>query len=301
MKHRITAAALALACCAAITGLAQEPRGTRPTYLQSITATVPNGAALSDHIFTPSLDEGWVPQGLTYAEGHLLVSSYLPTPDLKANTGPCRVFRIEAATGKAAGHFDLPVGTCTHSGGMGYMGNGRLFLADTRQVFLIDLPKALATGKAEGAMKGVKITGLLRGSYATFDGKDAWIGTRTKESPKALMFRLDGKLFDDHDGQTVQEDRAAESIPVPLEAQGAAFARDGTLWVSASSGKFGKLYRLDRKGAVQKEYEMVAGLEDLTVDDKGQLWGLSESGTRKYLHWETHYPYIFRIDPAKLK
>jgi hypothetical protein len=301
MRHLIAAVALALAGCAATVGTANEPRGTKPGYLQSITATVPNGAALSDHIHTPGLDEGWVPQGLTYAEGHLLVSSYLPTPDLKSNTGPCRVFRIEPATGKAAGHFDLPVGVCTHSGGMGYMGNGRLFLADTRQVFLIDLPKALASGKAEGAMKGVKITGLLRGSYATFDGKDAWIGTWTKEQPKALMFRLDAKLFDEFDGQTVKEDRAAESIPVPMEAQGAAFAPDGTLWISASSGKFGKLYRLDRKGAVQKEWEMVAGLEDLAVDDKGQLWGLSESGTRKYLHWDTHYPFIFRIDTAKLK
>ena len=41
------------------------------------------------------------------------------------------------------------------------------------------------------------------------------------------MFRLDPRLFDDHDGQTVREDRAVESISVPLEAQGAAFDRSG--------------------------------------------------------------------------
>ena len=46
---------------------------------------------------------------------------------------------------------------------------------------------------------------------------------------------------------------------------------------------------------------MVAGLEDLTVDDDGRLWGLSESGTRKYIDWPTKFPYIFQIDTAKLR
>jgi hypothetical protein len=275
--------------------------GTKPTYLDGVTESVPNAAALAHRIWTPGLDEGYVPQGLTIADGHLLVSSYLPTPDLKSNTGPCRVFRIEQATGKAGGSFDLPVGACTHSGGLAYMGNGMLLLADTRQLFRIDLAKALASGKAEGAMKAVKITGELRGSYATFDGRHAWIGTWTKEQPKARMFRLDPRLFDDYDGQTVKEDRAVESIPVPLEAQGAAFDPSGNLWVSASNSQWGKLYRLDRQGRVQAEYAMAAGLEDLAVDARGALWGLSESGTRKYLHWTTRFPFIFEIDVAKLK
>jgi streptogramin lyase len=180
------------------------------------------------------------------------------------------------------------------------MGQGKLLLADTRQIFLIDVDKALASGTSAGASKAVKVAGDLRGSYATFDGKDAWIGTWTKEQPKARMFRLDARLFDDFDGQTVKEDRALESIPVPLEAQGAAFDHAGNLWVSASSGKFGRLYRMDRQGNVKASFEMVAGLEDLTVDASGQLWGLSESGTRKYMAWATHFPFIFRIDTGKL-
>lgn len=92
-----------------------------------------------------------------------------------------------------------------------------------------------------------------------------------------------------------------ESIPVPLEAQGAAFDKSGNLWISASNSQWGKLYRLDRKGNVKAEYAMVAGLEDLTVDHSGRLWSFSESGTRKYLHWETRFPYIFQIDVEKLK
>lgn len=294
-------AALALAGCASV-GSGDAVMGTKPTYLESPSVTVPNLAALSHRIYTPALDEGYVPQGLTASGGYLYVSSYKPTPDLKANTGPCRVFRIEAATGKSAGGFDIPPGTCTHSGGLAHVGNGKLFLADTRQVFLIDVDKALASGTSAGASKAVKITGDLRGSYATFDGTHAWIGTWTKDdAAKARMYRLDPALFDTADGQTVKEDRAVESIPVPLEAQGAAFDKTGNLWISASNSHWGKLYRLNRQGQVQAEYAMTAGLEDLAVDESGQLWGLSESGTRKYMAWETKFPYIFRIDPSKLR
>lgn len=296
----VTLLTMALAGCAT-TVPTPSALGTRPSYLASFTESVPNAAALSHRIYTPGLDEGYVPQGLTNAGGYLFVSSYRPMPDLKSGTGPCRVFRIEMGTGKAAGHFDIPAGSCTHAGGLAHMGNGKLLVADTRQLFLIDVDQALASGTSAGASRAVKITGELRGSYATFDGKDAWIGTWTKEAAHARMFRLDPRLFDDSDGQTVKEDRAVESIPVPLEAQGAAFDKLGTLWVSASNGKWGKLYRMDRQGKVLAQYAMVAGLEDLTVDPSGQLWGLSESGTRKYIDWPTRYPYIFRIDTGKLR
>lgn len=303
MGRRISDLALLLALAGCASGAGRpEILGTRPSYFEAASATVPNLAALSNRIWTPGLDEGYVPQGLTSGEGYLYVGSYLPTPDLKANTGPCRVWRIEPATGKAAGHFDLPAGTCTHSGGLAYVGNGKLFLADTRQIFLIDIAKAVASGTSAGASKAVKISGLLRGSYAAFDGKHAWIGTWTKDRPAvARMFRLELRLFDDYDGQTVNEERATASIPVPLEAQGAAFDDSGNLWVSASNSRWGRLYRLDRRGEVQATYEMTAGLEDLTVDESGALWGLSESGTRKYLHWQTQFPYIFQIDVAKLE
>lgn len=97
------------------------------------------------------------------------------------------------------------------------------------------------------------------------------------------------------------EERAVDAVAVPLEAQGAAFDKSGNLWISASNGRWGKLYRLDRQGNVKAQYQMVAGLEDMTVDESGRLWGLSESGTRKYLNWETRFPYIFQIDVGKLR
>ncbi|MBC5764598.1 hypothetical protein [Ramlibacter albus] len=289
--------AAALAGCAS-TG---SVMGERPAYLTATTEDVPNAAALTNRIYVPGLADTYVPQGLASSGPHLFVSSYKPTPELKSNTGPCRVFRVEKATGRLQGHFDIPPGTCTHAGGLAYAGNGKLFLSDTFQLFLVDIDKALATGTSAGAQKAVKIAGLLRGSYATFDGKDVWIGTWTKEQPKALMFRFDSRFFDTYDGQTVREDRAAESIPVPLEAQGAAFDKAGNLWVSASNSQWGKLYRLNRQGVVQASWDMPAGLEDLTVDDEGQLWGLSESGTQKYIGWATKFPYIFRIETGRLR
>lgn len=177
---------LAIAGCAATPPRASVPMGTAPAYLAAVTADadIPNAQALVNRIYTPAINDGYVPQGLTTAGDDLLISSYLPTPDLKANTGPCRVFRIAMKTGATTGSFAVPPGTCTHSGGLAYVGNGRLLLADTRELFLIDLDRAFTAGSSAGAMKTVKITGLLRGSFASFDGIDAWIGTWTKDQPE---------------------------------------------------------------------------------------------------------------------
>jgi hypothetical protein len=292
-------AIVAVSGCAAVE--APTILGDKPAYLEAASEGVPNQQAMLRRIWVPGSEDGFVPQGLTIDGGYVLVASYR-SADPKVNTGPCRVFRIEAATGKAAGAFDMPPTACTHAGGLAYMGNGMLLLADTRQLFRIDLAKALAAGKAEGAIRGaVKIGGELRGSFAAFDGKDAWIGTWTKEAPKSRMFRLDPRLFDDYDGQTVNEARATESVPIPLESQGAAFDAKGDIWVSASNSRWGILYHLDRKGAIKSQHEMVIGLEDLAFDSAGHLWGVSESGSRKYLQWEKRFPFVFEIDVAKLK
>jgi hypothetical protein len=274
--------------------------GDKPSYLEAVTENVPNRQAIVRRIWTPGLDEGWVPQGLTIADRFVLVAAYHPMPDLKSNTGPCRVFRLERSSGLAAGHFDMPVGACTHAGGLAYLGGGKLLLADTRQIFLVDLDRALATQRAEGAMKSLKLGGELRGSYAGFDGRDPWIGTWTKKEVEAHMYRLPVRLFDEHDGGSIDNRQAAEVRPVPLEVQGAAFDAQGRVWVSASNSHWGKLYRLDVNGHAEAEWPMTAGLEDLAFDSDGLLWGVSESGTRKYIGWETKFPFVMAIDVTRL-
>jgi len=301
--RRAARAGWLVALVAATVGCATPdvPRGTAPTYLDAPTRGVPNEAALGRRIWTPALDEGFVPQGLASAGGHLFVSSYHPSPGPTSNTGPCRVFRLDAQTGRTTGTFDLPEGDCTHSGGLAWLRDGTLLLADTHRLFRIDVERALATGRAAGAMQTFALAGRLRGSFATFDGTDMWIGTWTKHAPDARMYRLSTKLFDQYDGRTVDDSLALESIAIPVECQGAAVDASGRFWVSASNGQWGRLYRIGRHGEIEAQYEMVAGLEDLTIDAAGNLWGLSESGTRKYLRWPTKYPYIFRIDVGRLQ
>ena len=275
--------------------------GEKPTYLEA-TTEVPNQQAIVQRAWTPGLDEGWVPQGLTVAGRFVFVAAYHPMPDLKSNTGPCRVWRLEKSSGRAAGHFDMPVGACTHAGGLAWLEGGRLVLADTRQVFLVDLDRALATERAEGAMKSLKLAGDLRGSFAAAEGNALWIGTWTKDAvAKSRMYRLDPALFESRDGQSIDDRVAGESIPVPLESQGAAFAKDGTLWTSSSNGRWGKLYHLARDGRELAVHEMTAGLEDLDFDADGMLWAVSESGTRKYMSWPTKFPFVFAIDVKRLR
>jgi DNA-binding beta-propeller fold protein YncE len=292
----------ALSIAAFVAAACAQTMGAKPEYLQELASGFPNEKAIVQRIWVPGLDEGFVPQGLAIEGDHLLVAAYR-SADPKVNTGPCRVVRIEAATGKIDGSFDMPPAACGHAGGLAYLGNGVLLLADTRALYRIDLARALAVGQAEGAITGsVKLSGELRGSYAAFDGRHAWIGTWTKEPAKSRMYRLDARLFDDYDGKTVNESRATASVPVPLEAQGAAFDKDGNIWISASNSHWGKLYRLDRgTGEVRAMREMVAGVEDLAFDSAGRLWAVSESGSKKYAHWKAHFPFVFAIDPAKLE
>jgi hypothetical protein len=303
MARYLPAAALvaAIAGCASVGG-GTDIGGVPPGYLEKLSSPVPNQQAIGRRFWTPGLDDGFVPQGVTVADGALFVSSYHPMPDLKSNTGPCRVFRIDMGSGSITGHFDLPAGECTHSGGLAYLGDGELMLADTRQLFRVDIAKALASGQAAGAMKAVKIIGELRGSFAGADGGEAWIGTWTKDARHARLWRLKPRFFDDFDGQTVDEKQGAvESIPIPAEVQGLAFDGAGDPWVTASNSRWGRLYHLDRQGNVKAQYEMVAGLEDIEFDELGRLWGLSESGTRKYMKWATRFPNIFEVDVTKLR
>lgn len=291
--------ALAVAACASMGS--QDFPGDKPTYVEAATVGVPNEAAIVKRIWTPGLDEGWVPQGLTVSGPFVLVAQYKPTPDLKSGTGPCRVVRLDRETGRAAGSFAMPEGVCTHAGGLADLGGGRLLLADTRAIFRIDMERAFASGQAQGAMKSLRLAGDLRGSYAGFDGLDPWIGTWTKDAAKSHMYRLSWKLFDERDGQVIDHTVALEKRVVPLESQGLAFDAQGRAWTSSSSGSFGRLHRLTASGSVEAKWEMVPGLEDLGFDADGRLWAVSESGTRKYLHWPTKFPFVFAIDVEKLK
>ena len=296
-------AVLALLAFALDAAAADPIAGSKPGYALTEPGSIANKDAIGRRIWMPGLDEGFVPQGLAVADGHILVSAY-QSADPKVSSGPCRVFRVEAATGKTAGSFDMPP-ACRHSGGLAYAGDGVLVVSDTRQLWRIDLARALASGKAEGAIRGtVLLGGDLHGSFASFDGTDLWIGRYTvqREADKAKLHRVPMKVFDEFDGRTITEAQVLETLPSPPLGQGMAFQGKDAIWIASSSSQLGWLHRLDRAtGQVAARYDVVIGLEGIAFDAAGKLWAVSEAGARKWLHWKQHFPVIFEMDTSRLK
>jgi streptogramin lyase len=91
-------------------------------------------------------------------------------------------------------------------------------------------------------------------------------------------------------------------VAVPEKSQGAAFDAAGRLWLTRSGGTFGELVSIDlASGAVTARYAMPAGIEDISFDDDGQLWAVSEAGSARWSGWPTFFPMVFRLDLKKLR
>ncbi|MFL6716523.1 MAG: hypothetical protein ACJ8G3_09200 [Burkholderiaceae bacterium] len=276
-----------------------EVLGTRPAHLSGELPAVPNDAAILSRIWAPEIDEGYVPQGVTVADGALLVSSYR-SADPKVGSGPCRVYRVDPASGRITGRFDMPP-SCGHAGGLAYLGQGMLLVADTRRLYKIDLARALG-GQADFVIATLALGGDMKGSLAGFDGKSVFIASSEKDAEKARGFFLPLSLFDTHQGAALAPADASRIVAVPALAQGAAFDRDGALWMSFSNSKVGALKKLDAaSGAVLASYDMVIGVEDISFDAQGRLWTVSEAGSLRWSRWSHAYPVLFSIDPALLR
>lgn len=265
--------------------------GTAPTYTDRKLSDVPNGAAMTARIWVPGLDEGYVPQGLTVIGADLFVSSYRSV-DPRQSRGPCRLYRMDTVSGAVRGQLDLPA-ACGHAGGLARGPAGRLFVADTREVFEV----ALGTTGAGEVVRSTRLTGGVRGSFAAGTGEALWLGTYAKDGDPRL-YRFPFAVLKDE----LRESDAAGSLPLPKEAQGGAFDAAGRLWITRSGSKFGELLQLDAAtGDVTARYAMPAGIEDLSFDAAGQIWSLSEAGSRRWLAWETFFPVIFGIDSQRLR
>lgn len=303
MIRMIAAAAAACVVSTPICSPAQSRiLGTKPSYVGQTPQAFPNQQAIRLHMWVPGLDEGWTPQGLALVGNHALVSAY---QDVDSTRPKCRVFRVEMATGAAAGHFDMPA-PCVHAGGITDIGGGFIVLADTRQDWRIDLEKALATGSGQDAARGmIKLARGFGSAFTFFDGKDLWNGVfvKEKDAADAKIYRLDMALFE-REGVSVDKGVPQEILPVPILAQGGAFDRHGNLWISASDGpKTSYLYRVDRRtGAVLARYEMPSRIENIVFDQDNRLWAISEAGSRKYQRdGDPDFPFVFEIDVSRLK
>jgi len=142
----------------------------------------------------------------------------------------------------------------------------------------------------------------VRGSFVTYRDGALWIGEYKKPKGGTLRVVPLAAVAAAREPAGLGPDAVAREFALSPAAQGAAFAPDGTLWISRSSSQFGSLQRVDPKtGAVRAEYEMVAGLEDLGIGADGLIWSVSEAGSQRWHNWASYFPLVIAIDPRKLR
>ena len=271
--------------------------GTKPAYTDRSLSPVPNAAAFGSRSWAPGLDNGYVPQGMAFADGSVIMSSYRGT-DHQAGAARCRVFRIQAATGTVTGQVDLPL-VCAHAGGAAYAGNGRLFIADTRALF--EVPLAMFDGNKTGEVRLWPLGGRVRGSFLGYRKGSLWIGEWNHER-EGTIFEIPLSALDANPGGELSERHATRLLGISPDSQGAAFDAAGMLWLTQSNGSFGQLQKVDAQtGTVVASYVMPDGIEDIAFDDSGGLWAVVEAGSQRWLHWSTFFPLVFRIEVRELR
>jgi hypothetical protein len=281
------------------TSAGSEPErvlGIKPVYTDRTLTAVPNAAAMSNRIWSPGLDDGFVPQGLTFLDGFLYVGTYR-SEDPKQGRGPCRLYRVDPRSGAVTGTLDLPV-QCGHAGGVARGQAGRLWVADTRAIFEIGI-EPQSSGSTGSVLRSIGLAGHVKGSFAAGTADALWLGTYSKE-PGARLYKVP---FEKLTGaRSISEQEATAAVALPTEAQGATFDAAGRLWITRSGSGFGELLTLDPEtGAVLQRVVMPVGVEDISFDPEGGLWVVSEAGSKRWLGWTTLFPLIFRLQPALLR
>jgi hypothetical protein len=286
--------------------------GKGPLYGDAMLSSVPNEQAIDTMIWAPGLDDGFIPQGITFAEGQILISAY-QSMDPEIDNGPAKVFRVSPDTGEITGEFDLPpdVG---HAGGLAYEGDGILYIAEPMKpaagekgkIYRIDLPMALEDGNCENAVTGKVILSEVMGPcFLTYDGAFLWFGLwAADDSVTPKIYKADPeRLFEGWPSvPEVFPEEAVTSFEIDERTQGGTFDSEGNLWVSQSCSKWGKVQKLDpSNGRVLEEYELMAGIEGMALSGEGDIWAVSEAGAIKYYGWQTYYPVIFQMYPSELK
>ena len=278
---------------------AAEVIGSKPNYLLFGASSVPNEKAMVTKIWAPGLDEGFVPQGVTWAENSVLIGSYHST-DPKIGKGQCRVYQVDIKSGSSK-FFDLP-SDCGHAGGLAYIGNDELLVSDTRKLYRVKLSLALNEKNTQNALIGsIKLGGAVKGSFAGWDGKMVWLGASEKDESMAKIFAFSKELIEQKTGTILRQEDALKTLSIGVQGQGVAFDKEGKMWLSFSSSKFGELQQVDiNDGKVIAAYEMPIGIEDLAFDQEGGLWSVSEAGSQRWSKWSSQFPIVFRLDINKL-
>lgn len=293
--------ALGCVCWALVTvsaaGANDAVTGGRPAYTDRALSDPPNAQAIVARMWVPDIDFGYVPQGLAVGGAFVYLAAYR-----YGGAPSCRIFRIDRRAHAVTGRVDLPYG-CTHAGGLAYAGADRLFVADTKHLFEIDLKQAfdpLTAGNAQ--VRAVVLDPPLRGSFLAFHGGALWIGEYNKNQP-GRIFQVPLAAIDAlAPSENLGRGSVVRALDIAPISQGAAFDAGGALWLSQSGSRTGALQKVDATtGAVLAAYAAVPGIEDLGFDDDGLLWAVSEAGSKRWREWPTFYPIVFAIDVRAMR
>ena len=144
-------------------------------------------------------------------------------------------------------------------------------------------------------------------STADAQTRDAPVVGLGKNGPGRLFHFTAATLARLSDGETLEASQAATVLTIPDHAQGAAIGGGG-LWIARSDWNWGTLDRLDPvTGAPQRRYEIAPGTEGLAFGNAGQLWAVSEAGSRHiYDHpfldlFQPFFPLVFALDLSRLE
>lgn len=102
---------------------AKDILGVAPSYASRKPGTIPDpplpnadADAATRLIWAPRLDEGYVPQGVALIGGAAYLSAYRSV-EASQSRGHCRLFLIDALSGRVTGSLDLPP-ACGHARGV---------------------------------------------------------------------------------------------------------------------------------------------------------------------------------------
>ncbi len=274
-----------------------EILGKPPTYTSKPISSIPNAQAIRATIWVPNLDRGFVPQGLTTAQDHVLLTGYR---GINRSKGPSTIFRIDPATGAVTAQCRLPEGI-QHPGGLAYATQNILYVANAGTLTQLDMVVAFRDGHTDNAIRGqVAVDPELGPSYLAYDGTHLWFG-KYRRRGIATIHRLNPDSAFSTSPVYLDGQSGLFSFNVALRTQGASFDPQGNLWLSQSSSKFGQLQKINPKtGQVLETYAMPDGIEDLSFFPDGTLWSVSEAGVRRYQSWATFFPVVFQLDITKL-
>lgn len=223
----------------------------------------------------PGANTRWVPQGLTYwpDRDSLIISYY--DGEKKLNS---RLAVVDRASGKQQAIFELP--ERGHVGGLA-MSNGNLWVASSGTVSRIS--KTNLARAASGDRLPVDSTHKLAAtSFATFDGKNLWVG---KYEPSAGKKRY-AYRYPLRAGELPAES-PDRKVAIPTSVQGMAIS-GGRMVLSRSGGRgldadsTVEVRSLKKPSGRPSRVIVAPNMSEGVVIGNGKVHVLYESGAKKY-------------------